>query len=390
MAVQGTSSEFYPRRNYKLKFKDSNGNINFWMNAGPFEDDYLNYGENLEVEKGEGETKEVIDNPCHTDWFYMNNYDVGTTKFTMKIDFMESSGSYNGGFCRFVHNAYSKHPLDDYVAANAFSNAEKLPPTTSLRTNIDGYPVLAFHKKGADDYQYIGRYNMLLDKGSDEAYGFKVNKSVTANFAERKIAECWEFSDNNRTYCSFRDPDGRKELSFLAPPRAGNTLDAAAGYRTNAIGSAPIVCDSFEYRYHDGGDVMDYIYDPVKNADKEGDALEAFPTPGEGVENTLDIYSVPDRGVIIKDYYKNWEKLCQWVWSTCTDPVPNQGEPTAVSNVGEMAWEQNTFYVYKDGKYVLDTGVKFDNKTDYYIKDIDEFGQEIHKPANVTRQEACR
>lgn len=387
MAVQGTSSEFYPRRNYKLKFKDSNGNINFWMNAGPFEDDYLNYGENLEVEKGEGEIKEVINNPCHTDWFYMNNYDVGTTKFTMKIDFMESSGSYNGGFCRFVHNAYSKHPLDDYVAANAFSNAEKLPPTTSLRTNIDGYPVLAFHKKGADDYQYIGRYNMLLDKGSDEAYGFKVNKSVTANFiknkAVRKIAECWEFSDNNRTYCSFRDPDGRKELSFLAPPRAGNTLDAAAGYRTNAIGSAPIVCDSFEYRYHDGGDVMDYIYDPVKNADKEGDALEAFPTPGEGIENTLDIYSVPDRGVIIKDYYKNWEKLCQWVWSTCTDPVPNQGEPTAVSNVGEMAWEHNTFYVYKDGNYVLDTGVKFDSKTDYYTKGIDEFGQEVYTPANV-------
>ena len=38
MAVQGTSSEFYPRRNYKLKFKGKNGH--FWMNAGAFEDDY--------------------------------------------------------------------------------------------------------------------------------------------------------------------------------------------------------------------------------------------------------------------------------------------------------------------------------------------------------------
>lgn len=388
MSVQGTSSEFYPRRNYKLKFKDSNDQINFWMNAGPFEDDYLTYGEVVEAERVVDEnTTETIANPCHTEWFYMNNYDVGTTKFTMKIDFMESSGSYNGGFCRLVHNAYSKHPLDDYVAANAFSDNNKLPPISSLRTNVDGYPVLAFHKKSADNYQYIGRYNMLLDKGSDEAYGFKVDKSITANFVNgkkvRDIAECWEFSDNSRTYCSFRDPEGRKELSFLASPRANNAYDEAAGYRTNAKGSAPIVCDSFEYRYHKDGDVMDYIYDPEKNADKYEDALEAFPKPGEGVENTLDIDNVQHRGAIITDYYKNWEKLCQWVWSTCTDQVPSQGKPEAQSNVGEKAWKPNTFYVYENEEYVLDSAAQFNSETDYYEQGTDNFGQTIYNHANV-------
>ena len=388
MAVQGTSSEFYPRRNYKLKFKDSDDNINFWMNAGPFENDYIIYGEKLEVEKvAEDEQKEMIQNPCHTDWFYMNNYDVGTTKFTMKIDYMESSGSYNGGFCRLVHNAYSKHPLEDYQKANAFTNADKLPEVTSLRTNVDGYPVLAFHKKGENNYQYIGRYNMLLDKGSDEAYGFKVDKKITANYvgdkAVRKIAECWEFSDNSRTYCSFRDPEERKELSFLVPPRSGNALDEIAGYRTNAKGSAPIVCDSFEYRYHDGGDVMDYIYDPDKNADKYEDALEAFPTPGEGVENTLNIDNVADRGTIIKKYYKNWEKLCQWVWSTCTDHVPSQGTPTLRTDVGEKAWKANTFYVQQGEEYILDPGTEFNADTDYYEKGTDEYGKTIYIHANV-------
>ena len=44
----------------------------------------------------------------------MDNDKVGTTKFTMKIDYMESSGSYNTGFANLVHGAYTKHPLYDY------------------------------------------------------------------------------------------------------------------------------------------------------------------------------------------------------------------------------------------------------------------------------------
>ena len=397
MAVQGTSSEFYPRRNYKLKFKtkydtDGEERTHFWLNAGPFEADYLEHGEKRNTEAVTNEetgevTGEDYTNPCHTDWFYMNNYDVGTTKFTMKIDFMESSGSYNGGFCRLVHNAYSKHPLDDYKAAGAFKDdKKKFPNTDSLRTNVDGYPVLAFHKRDDNKYQYIGRYNMLLDKGSDEAYGFKVDKSITANFvgnkAVRKIAECWEFSDNSRTYCSFRDPEDRKELSFFCTPRSNNAADQDAGYKTNAKGSAPIVCDSFEYRYHDGGDVMDYIYDPEKNADKYEDALEAFPTPGTEVDgvvtdNTLDIDDRKDRGEIIKKYYKNWEKLCQWVWSTCTDHVPNQGQPMERTDVGEYAWKTSTFYILPDGaediksNYVIDTGANFNPELDYYIEGLE-------------------
>ena len=411
MAVQGTSSEFYPRRNYKLKFKteyDADGveRVHFWLNAGPYEQDYLKHGEapNIEEEKDETTgaviTEEWI-NPCHSDWFYMNNYNVGTTKFTMKIDYMESSGSYNGGFCRLAHNAYSKHPLDDYIKAKAFTDPKgKMPPTSALRTNVDGYPVLAFHKKGENQYQYIGRYNMLLDKGSDEAYGFKVDKNITANYAGgkalRKIAECWEFSDNSRTYCSFRDPEERKELSFLASPRSTNSKDVEAGYRTNAKNSAPIVCDSFEYRYHDAGDVMDYIYDPSANSDKKGDALEAFPPPGTEVDgvvtdNTLDIDNLADRGTIIMKYYKNWEKLCKWVWSTCTDHVPNQGTPVEKTDLGEFAWSFGQFYLLKDGEagdsdndFVQDSNSVFDPDADYFMK---ENGKWVRANVNLVQYE---
>jgi hypothetical protein len=42
----------------------------------------------------------------------------------MKIDFMESSGSYNVGFANLVANAYTKHPLEDYVVAGAIYDAD--------------------------------------------------------------------------------------------------------------------------------------------------------------------------------------------------------------------------------------------------------------------------
>jgi len=36
------------------------------------------------------------------------------------------------------------------------------------------------------------------------------------------------------------------------------------------------------------------------------------------------------RAEFLWDKYKNWEKACQWVWSTCTDYVISQGEYTPI------------------------------------------------------------
>jgi hypothetical protein len=205
----------------------------------------------------------------------MDNDKVGTTKFTMKIDYMESSGTYNTGFANLVHGAYTKHPLQDYDFDNK-------PDSGYLRTNIMGFPIMMFHQK-TDKTIYIGRYNMNLDKGSDENYGFKLfeNHDANGNKVKNKfvlndknepmnvadVAECWEFSDNNRGYCSFRDPEGRPELSFQMKS-VGTEADIKAGYHTNANGTCPAVADSFEYRYHKDGDVLDYLYNPTPELKK--------------------------------------------------------------------------------------------------------------------------
>ena len=265
--IQGTSSEFYPRRNYKAKTKDSSKKVNMYMNRGPFVQTYAN-----------PETKEQT----HLDFFYMDNDTVGTTKFTLKIDFMESSGTYNMGFANLVKNAYTHHPLYDYYQKGAIMKADteykvsteykegttywyknhkgnmkntvddelkiqtaedyamgpvafaqsigqtkvltdpavegyntwyeattvySTAPTPDYlddyRTSVQGFPVLTFHRKtdangNVTGISYIGRYNMLLDKGSDEAYGFKPIDEVYQKFVTKKnkpvkvskVAEC--------------------------------------------------------------------------------------------------------------------------------------------------------------------------------------------------------
>ena len=482
MAVQGTSSEFYPRRNYKLKAKtkydaDKEERIHIFLNKGPFEADFLADSRGVQADKfilsteafdssktyyldPEGKNKVNIpeDRPYEFDTFYiqnpewvqvgkektrqkywyMNNYTTGTTKWTMKIDFMESSGSYNMGFANLVKNGYSKHPLDDYNNAHAFveevidytqsngytagttyaykdsSNkwqtisldseedpaaAYALGPvgyaatqeamsvgtdnhwydinksypefniskTEDYRTSIAGFRVLAFHKKYISTqtkpyYQFIGMYNMLLDKGSDEVYGFKPDKTSGGSPLQKfiknkkisKIAECWEFENNNRTYCSFRDPDKRKDLTFKA-------FDNATGnYKLNSVRSAPLVADSFEYRYHDEADALDYIMDPLKEADKIPDETFRFnkDDPTENFET---------RANFLWDKYKNWEKACQWVWSTCTDYVISQGEYEQIY-VGETLWKTGELYIVVNDEFVLDNSSTWDITKDYYIK----------------------
>ena len=379
LAVQGTSSEFYPRRNYKAKTKgtilNSDGEeedyIYMFMNRGPF-------------------AKKFTTDPelCQLDFFYYNNYTVGTTKFTMKIDYMESSGTYNMGLANLVNNAYTKHPFNDYNTAGAFHKQKfeksqdaapvegktyyvdskgktkakfndelvyapdtfyeaKYDPYTfsnleEYRTNVQGFPVMAFWKNGTN-YQFIGRYNMLSDKGSDETYGFKPSKSITAAFkkdkAVRKIVECWEYSDNNRGYCSFRDPMGRHKLSFDMFKDDGTRA-------MNSKGSCPIVADSYEYRYHADADLLDYMYDPETNGDVYNDLLEDY--------TATQLADLDWRSNTMFDIYANWEKACQWVYSTCTDNVPSETDPDYQSKARLIM------------KYESAAGQPFDESTVYY------------------------
>lgn len=342
--VQGTSSEFYPRRNYKIKLKTKfhPSGSEFYhclLNKGPFLQDYLTDQANLasgSISYGDETTRR--------DGWYMDNYTNPTDRWTMKVDYMESSGSYNAGFASLVGTAYSKHPLQDYVAAGAFTNTDELvtdviPGNNSIRwqdfrTSLLGFPVLAFHKKSNGSYLYVGMYRMLLDKSSDEVLGFKTPKKMTANFVGgekvRDVAECWEFCNNARGFCSYRDPWKRVELSFKAPE--GVTEGALTS------GGAPIIADNIEYRYNSKDDLIDIVLD-LNGADNDTSAEFEAET---GIEILSDSGKEKARNWLL-DVYGNWEKVNKWVWSTNTDNVISEGEYVE-AEVAETLYAPGTYY----------------------------------------------
>ena len=331
--VQGTSSQKYPRRNYKLAYKKAK---NWVYTQGPLAGClltntyyfYKSNGQLVTVEQVNSETGETEIVPL-TDKnqynsetmnslaknFHMDTETFGTNKFTWKIDYMESSGSYNTGFANLmgnlVHPLYTKHPLDDY---NLGIN------TNDMRTTVYGFPVLVFHKYSSGDYEYVGRYNMNLDKGSNEYYGFedkakqpyvprrtkKVQNEETGIWEDveyqptiAEIAECWELKDNQGNWCSFKYPnDEARQTGFM-------TLKEGTSDETAQLE----ILNHFEYRYSFYGDELDAAYD-----------YTAFTDTNTQVEYT-------NNGQIntyLYEKHSNLEKVFNWLDSTNPDTATNE------------------------------------------------------------------
>ena len=412
--VQGTSSQFYPRRNYKAKCKES-----MLLNRGPFAEDYKKAGDQY--------NEDITKHPCYLEWFYMDNKTVGTTKFTLKIDFMESSGDYNRGFANLVNEIYSKHPVEDYK--DSFDNYNLYGNLEDYRTSVKGFPVLAFHYMSNDDNTYskensnncifIGKYNMLLDKGSDECFGFKPNKKIlqnqiTGNPKVRDMAECWEFQNNSRTFCSFRDPWNRYKLSFRNP----NMVIPPDGDNPELVKGAPKVVDSFEPRYNPNDDLIaDNLFSLKEWLDPDGTQTKIVGeelknvapdrlTKKEIVDEITGIKSIkwiiknPDgeeiefnvandtsKQELLLALMSNWEDAVSWVWSTCLDcdiefddgqklKIPSMGIYTKVDGLAEAIYVPNVYYVEdgvnENGKIIYKLASEEYNSETRYYKQINE------------------
>lgn len=274
--VQGTSSQGYPRRNYKGKFKQNKDkNVTWTYTNGPLKDRSL-------LDKVELNGKKYK-------YYYMDNADAAESTFTWKADYMESSGTHNTGFASFVKTLYSKHPLADYLTGYVSGDH---------RTTVYGFPMMVFQKKHDGTYQFIGKYNFNLDKGCNNVIDFKnetAHPYVTGTFLEEQddgttiekpldfahIAECWELCNNQGTRCSFQ------VVNFEQINEKGQLT----------------VLDDFEYRYLYDEDTMD-------------DAIDAkttvFPTQEEA-------------NAYILDKMSNLEKVANWLNSTSTDATQITG-----------------------------------------------------------------
>lgn len=151
--VQGTSSQYYPRKNLKLKLR--NGLT--MSESGEYKDAY----------------------PLRPDG-------IPATVFCTKADFAESSGTHNTGMAVIADKL-----LKDL---NILTPPQKT--NDKVRTTIDGFPICIFHRATADsDIEFVGKYNFNYDKGAEETFGFSEGD------------ESWEFSNNTSDRCLFKSAD---------------------------------------------------------------------------------------------------------------------------------------------------------------------------------------
>ena len=144
--VQGTSSATYPRKNYKVKFKNG-----FVING------------------------EAVDK------YQLRPTSMPTDVFTFKADVASSEGANNVELVMLYEDAC---PV-------------KTPPQqidSRVRQGIEGYPCLMFYYDGTN-HHFIGKYNFNNDKSTEEVFGFEDGD------------ESWEILLNTTEMAVWKDDD---------------------------------------------------------------------------------------------------------------------------------------------------------------------------------------
>ena len=144
--VQGTSSQYYYVKNFKIKFKGG-----FTRN---------------------GATSET---------YAMNAQAVPTNEFTYKADVASSEGANNVVLAE-LYNELCPIRTPAQVA------------DPRVRQTIEGHPIVMFHDDGSGA-KFIGKYNFNNDKGTAEVFGFKSGD------------ESWEIKENGNALVSFKSAD---------------------------------------------------------------------------------------------------------------------------------------------------------------------------------------
>lgn len=147
--VQGTSSQYYYVKNYKIKYK------------GGF---ILTDGTTVEV-------------------YQLNDNVIPTNTYTYKADVASSEGANN------------------VVLAKVYNDLcpVKTPPQEEdprVRQTIDGHPIVIFWAASSDATpQFMGKYNFNHDKGTEEVFGFESGD------------ESWEIRQNGTERVGWRSAD---------------------------------------------------------------------------------------------------------------------------------------------------------------------------------------
>ena len=144
--VQGTSSQYYARKNYKIKFR--NGFV---------------------INDAQGAT------------YAINSSAIPVSTFTFKADVASSEGANNVELVRLYNDTCPyKTPAQE--------------ENENVRQGIDGFPIVMFWDDG-NDVTFLGKYNFNNDKGTPEVFGFTTGD------------ESWEVKNNTSNRVLWKSAD---------------------------------------------------------------------------------------------------------------------------------------------------------------------------------------
>lgn len=208
--VQGTSSQYYARKNYKIDFKGG-----FTLPDGTAAESYA-----------------------------MNEEAIPTSTYTFKADVASSEGANNVELVRLYNDAcpYKTPPQVD---------------NASIRQGIDGFPIVIFWHNG-DSTTFLGKYNFNNDKGTPEVYGFAAGDEsweILNNTSDRVLFKSANFvGDDWLNDFEFRYPEDYNnpaQLSALSAWLVSTDQEAATGATLETpvtYGGVEYTNDTAEYR----------------------------------------------------------------------------------------------------------------------------------------------
>lgn len=174
MRPQGTSSMLYPKKNFRI-YTQKLANTVLAVNGKEVEDKLYAFKDGAQP----------VDCWC------------------LKADFAESSGTHNTGIARLWNDVLFNSVIGgDYVFRTGAQKAalENGYPY-DVRTTIDGFPILLFYRRTANDEPiFIGKYNFNNDKSTESVFGF----TGIPGFDNSRM-QCWEILNNGDALALFTD-----------------------------------------------------------------------------------------------------------------------------------------------------------------------------------------
>ncbi|MFQ7610045.1 hypothetical protein [Blautia marasmi] len=208
--VQGTSSQYYARKNYKIDFKGG-----FTLADGTAAPNYT-----------------------------INADAIPTNTYTFKADVASSEGANNTELVRLYNDACPY----------------KTPPQAAdskVRQGIDGFPIVMFWSNGNSTI-FLGKYNFNNDKGTPEVYGFQAGDEsieILNNTSDRVLFKSADFvGDDWLNDFEFRYPEDYNDpaqLSALSAWLVSTDQEAATGAALASpitYGGVEYTADTAEYR----------------------------------------------------------------------------------------------------------------------------------------------